>query len=178
MESRHVVVMKAGTHAGLGFGDIAKWKIADLRATGVTFWGYRGTLCHPTRQVQPFAAAADGEIEVAMIPTRSDPGNPALPATAWSADKTIWEPLPDGITVTGSTHALVLSALEHCEDTLDLAMYRVGIGPSAGRPAPDYLRHRIDKACLTQTTPTGPLSHSVPVVLRGRLTAPWAVFLR
>ena len=60
MQPENVVLMKGGPHAGSGWRDIVDWKIGDLQAAGVTFWGYGGSVCHPTRQVQPFAAASSG----------------------------------------------------------------------------------------------------------------------
>jgi hypothetical protein len=178
MEPGHVVAMKGGPHAESGWDEIVAWKIADLRAAGVTFWGYNGTLCHPVRQVQPFAAAAGGEVAVAMVPTGSDPGIPAWWAREWSVDGVGWSPLPDGVRVSGSKHALVLDRLEPCDDMIDLAAYRVAVGPMTGRPANDYLRHRVDKGCFSRSMDTGTAARLMRVVLRGRLARPWAVFLR
>ncbi len=178
MEPANVVMMKGGPHAGSGWDAIVDWKIGDLRAAGITFWGYGGSVCHPTRQVQPFADAAGGRVEVAMIPTGSDPGNPATVAQEWSADGQQWNPLPEGVRVTGSKWALVMDQLSACEDSIDLGRYTVAVGASTGRLAADYLRARVDKGCFRLTATDEPAAQPVPVVLHGRLAAPWAVFLR
>lgn len=44
MDPSRVVMMKGGPHAGSGWTDIVAWKIGDLRNTGVTFWGYGGSV--------------------------------------------------------------------------------------------------------------------------------------
>lgn len=177
MTPEYVVMMKGGPHAGSGWADIVDWKVKDLRVAGIAFRGYGGSVCHPTRQVQPFATAAAGEVAVAMIPTGSDPGNLPTVASEWSVDGARWEPLPAGVRVTGSKWALVMDELEPCSVSIDLDEYAVAVGASAGRRASEYLRARVDKGCLTRTMPVDS-SRPVPVVLRGRLTAPWAVFLR
>lgn len=176
MEPSAVVVMKGGPHAGASWSAIVDWKRADLARAGVTLWGYGGTVCHPLTQVQPFARA-HRLVEVGMIPTTSDPGNVATIAEAMSRDGTTWDPLPSGITVTGSAHALVLDRLEPCEETIDLGRYVVAIGPKAGTPASAYIRSRVDKACLRLADSSGPVDLR-PVTLRGRLAEPWAVLLR
>jgi hypothetical protein len=179
LEPDYVVMMKGGPHAGSGWGDIVNWKVGDLLTAGVTFWGYGGSVCHPTRQVQPFAQQASVAVEVAMIPTGSDPGNPPTVSTEWSRDGATWEPLPSGVRVTGSKWALVLDSLELCDEKIDLAEYAVAVGAMAGRSATDYLRHRVDKGCFTRARVSSDgRKHELPVVLRGRLTEPWAVFLR
>jgi hypothetical protein len=169
--------MKGGPHAGAAWGAIVEWKIADLRAAGFTLWGYGGSVCHPIRQVQPFAEAAGNDVAVAMLPTTSDPGNASTEATEMSVDGQDWEPLPAGIRVTGSKWALVLGDLEPCEDTIDLARYEVAVGDKAGTPASAYLRHRVDKGCFRRTAIAAPADPR-PVTLRGTLVKPWAVFLR
>lgn len=178
MQPDHVVVMKGGPHAGVEWTGIVEWKIADLRAAGITFWGYGGSICHPTRQVQPFARGANGNVEVAMVPTGSDPGNAPTEAREWSADGFTWGPLPSGVRVTGSKWALVMDELAPCTDSIDLSGYTVAVGAQSGRPATQYLRHRVDKGCFSRAAQPGPPAPPLPVVLRGHLSAPWAVFLR
>lgn len=170
--------MKVGIHAETGLSAIVDWKLGDLRAAGVTFWGYGGSVCHPTHQVQPFVEDAGGAVDVAFVYTPSDPRNAATPASEWSADNSSWGPLPVGVRVTGSKWALVKDRLEACLDSIDLAQYVVARGDSAGRRAPDYIRSRVDKGCFVRDPDPALEPRPVPVVLRGWLVAPWAVFLR
>lgn len=113
-----------------------------------------------------------------MIPAGSDPGNAATVSTQWSHDGAQWRQLPDGVTVTGSEWALVLDRLEHVAETINLAAYEVAVGAQAARPATEYLRHRVGQGMLRALV--GPLRAPavLPVVLRGRLVEPYAVFLR
>ena len=84
------------------------------------------------------------------IDSHADPD--IIPATEYSKDGILWRPIPDGIEVTGSRFALVLDEIRPGD--LDIPMYgcSVGIGPSSGRTAGDYIQGRVDKACLVRET--------------------------
>ena len=177
MQPTAVIIMKAGPHAGSGWQEIVEWKMGDLLRADVTLWGYGGSLCDPLRQVQPFALEVGTSIEVAMLPTTSNPENAPTVASEMSVDKVKWEPLAEGVNVTGSKCALVLDRLDLCDEVIDLSSYEVAIGPSEGKPAGDYLRHQVDKGCFRRILqPSG--DDVRPVTMRGRLTRPWAVYLR
>lgn len=171
-----VILMKVGYHAQEEFHSIVVRKQVEVEVTGQAWWGYGGSACHPLNQVQPFARAHSGGVAVVFVPTDSRPGNPSMAAAEWSPDRIAWAPVPEGITVTGSKCALVLSELEEVEDSIDLARYCVGIGSSAGKPATAYLRGQSDKACLVRSSGSDETDVR-RVVLRGHLADPWAVFL-
>ena len=86
-----------------------------------------------------------------MEPINSNADPDIVPATEFSEDGILWQPIPKGITVTGSRYALVLDEIKPGELDLPLNCYEVGIGPSSGKAAETYLQGRIDKACLIQS---------------------------
>jgi hypothetical protein len=159
------ILMKVGFHAGEEWNEIIARKQGEISSTGVTFWGYGGSACHPLRQVQPFAHQCEGDVLVTMLWTGSRPLSPSRTADEISVDGEHWQPLPPAVRITGSKWALVLGA------------YEIGVGPSGGKPASAYLRGQSDKACVRRSAVrTKPDPRAV--VARGQLAEPWAVFLR
>lgn len=164
--------MKVGFHAGEEWNEIIARKQGEISSTGVTFWGYGGSACHPRRQVQPFAHECEGDVVVTMLWTASRPRSPSRTAEEMSDDGEHWQPLPPPVRVTGSKWALVLDQLDACEETIDLGVYEIGVGPSAGKPASAYLLGQSDKACVRlSATRTEPDLRRV--IGRGRLASPW-----
>ena len=105
-----------------------------------------------------------------------------MPASEYSADGIHWQPIPDGIEVTGSRYALVLDEIKPGQLNLHASEYQVGIGPSRGKPADIYLHGRVDKGCLTRGAVGAPATPS-PDKLRqishvARMQEPYAVILR
>lgn len=175
--------MKVGYHAGEELEDIIERKRAEIGSFGFALWGYGGSACHPATQVQPVGDEAErsGSGVVALfLPTTSRPGSPNLLATEFSPtlDGT-WRPLPDGLTVSGSRHALVLGDLVQEARSIDLSNYRVAVGPSQGRRLSDYLRGRVDKACVQSTPdPSGRATAMATTCAMATLQRPYAVFVR
>jgi hypothetical protein len=98
------------------------------------------------------------------------------PATAISTDRLEWSPIPDGVRITGSAKALVIRGLRWAIMALDLAAYDVAEGSYRGRPLPEYLRHRTDKACAVKARADVELA--VVEVLVAELVSPFAVYAR
>jgi hypothetical protein len=145
------VFMKVGSHAGETFEQILERKNREYKKTGKIFWGYGGTACHPISQVQPFAKSViqkQGSIYLLMQPIHSTADPDLIPATEYSADGVIWKPIPKGIEVTGSRYALVLDEIVPGELDISPDEFVVGVGPSRGKLASEYLQGRVDKACL------------------------------
>ena len=180
------IFMKVGWHGGKPLEKILRRKKNELNEAGKIFWGYGGTVLHPTNQVQPFAkewVKKQGCIEVLMevVGNNSGTGPPAGTAKQFAvSDKELWKRIPKGIK-TGGRHALVLDKIRECELELDLRDYKVGIGPSKDeKNAADYLRYRTDKAALVEARskrnrPKEP--KCVSIKYRARLLCPYAVFL-
>lgn len=170
-----VIVMKVGVHLSEPWEAIVERKIAEVRAAGVIYWGYGGSVCHPFTQVQPFAEQGS-PVAVLMIRTVSDFLGSFTPAVAASRDGRSWQPIPEGVTTSGR-YALILRSLRETTEELDLGAYEVAIGPKEGTPLASYLRGRVDKACARLASiPRG--SDRLPVVLRADLVAPYAVVLK
>jgi hypothetical protein len=178
--------MKVGNHADEEWEAILERKQREIRDAGQSFWGYGGTACHPTNQVQPFARLTvrqRGGVFLVMEHIDSRAAPEILPATEFSADGVNWQPIPAGINVTGSRYALVLDEILPGRLDLPLNQYEVGVGPSAGTPAEKYLQGRIDKGCFVKSKESR--SHNVAngkmirkVGFTAKLVEPYAVYVR
>jgi len=181
----YVVFMKYGTHAGEGADRIIKRKNEEYSETNRIYWGYNGTLCHPTTQVQPFAqeATRSGKsVYLALSPTSSAPRITSEEATHYSSDKENWNSLPPGAKVTGSKYALVCGKLQKRSEKIDLSEYSVGVGNSKGTPAPNYIKGQVDKGCLIRkkdgSSSEIPFSQSIQIDWISRLVQPYSIFLK
>jgi len=178
--------MKVGDHAAEPWEQILQRKRRELDETGRIFWGYGGNACHPINQVQPFAKLVLKEMDEVVlvmeyIHSNADPD--IVPATEYSTDGVIWEPIPKGIKVTGSRYALVLDEIQPGDLEVNLNRYEVAVGPSAGKPAEAYLQGRTDKACFVKSreeriieTPSE--NHTRKANFFAKLKDPYAVVLR
>ncbi len=178
---RAAIFMKVGYHSLEDLSSIVIRKREEEDRCGFFFWGYGGTVCHPLKQVQPFAEeyASEG-LWLLMIATPSRfEGNPTR-AEEFSVDNVTWKPLPSCALVTGSKYALVCQHLEKVNLQIDLGWYSIGIGPSKGKPLLNYLRNRVDKACgvLNPKEVVNTSGKMVNIAFRAKLVEPLAVFLR
>jgi hypothetical protein len=179
-EGAGVLFMKVGTHAQETLADIIARKKREIDEAGFSLWGYGGNTCHPTTMVQPFAkshATAGTPIVLCMQPMESKHFAIPLRAKEFSVDGTQWQRIPDAINVLGSRYALCLKSLNQVEAELPLAATRVAVGNSMGKIGSDYIKGRVDKACLdiVSTDDAGP---AVSIGLVAELTDPFAVFVR
>ncbi len=178
-----IVFMKVGTHAGENFDVILERKREEYRRTGRVFWGYGGGTMHPIQRVQPFAhMKIEQGMGLTLVMQSIVSRHPPTQAYAkeYSSDGIHWEPIPEGIRVRGSRYALVLDEINAGDLNIDLAQYRVGIGPSAGRIASEYIQGRVDKGCLEQIQEgvAGVERKIVTVGPSANLQPPYAVLLR
>lgn len=146
------IFMKVGNHAGENFEQILERKNNEFKRTGRIFWGYGGKSCHPLTQVQPFAKIQVKKygnicLMMEMIDSHADPE--IVPAKEYSDDGVTWKEIPDGIEVIGSRYALILNEIKPGDLDIAIDNYVVGIGPSRGKIASEYIQGRIDKACLS-----------------------------
>lgn len=172
--------MKAGFHGKEPLQAILERKAKEEAAAGVIFWGYGGTLCHPTKQIRPFTerCKADGlPVSVIMAATTSKFTGEPQTAKEFSEDGLTWQPLPREVKVVASRYALVMRDFKLCQMELDLNSYVVAIGPSEGRILSEYIRGRVDKGCAIYKTPIHP-SNPVLVAFTAVLVSPYAVFVR
>lgn len=149
--SESFVFMKVGQHAGEELDSILERKREEIKKTGMSFWGYGGPTCHPTKQVQPFAkyiVEKKGSIYLCMEKIKSFADPDIVPATMYSVDGINYTPIPEGITVTGSRYAIVLDEIIPEEFEIPIEAYEVACGKSMGKPASTYIQGHVDKACL------------------------------
>ncbi len=188
---KYIVLMKVGSQADETLDEtlekiVARKSKEEIEA-GRIFWGYGGTVCNPFKQVHPFAQIAQqaGErLLLVMVKTPSHFESWRGLSNAYSIDhaKKIWQPIPEGITIRGSQHAIVCKNLRTVSSLkLNLSAYKVGVGDRKDTPLKDYFRGRVDKACayLSETeiaqTDYDPL---IEVAYIADVIEPYAVMLR
>ena len=177
----HILYMKIGGHAGETLSTIIRRKNDEIYQTGFCFWGYGGSCCHPHKQVIPhcrIAMTSAENVKVYMEVVSSSIVPKASEALMFSDDGNNFRELPSGIRVTGSKWALVFKALECVEEKLNLADYEIAVGQNAGRGATEYLRGRVDKACLRRRECNRHTVVAKNISLIGTLASPYAVYLR
>jgi hypothetical protein len=177
-----LVFMKVGTHANEDLSNILKRKRQEIEDAGFALWGYGGNTCHPLTMVQPFAHDIEqrgGAIHLVMKPMESRHFAVTERAEELSRDGLTWEPMPSGINVVGSRYALAIKELREEKFQLALAHTRVAIGNQLGRRGDDYIKGRVDKACLEVVDgPVTDESEPVEIGVVAELVDPYAVFVR
>lgn len=177
-----ILYMKVGTHAQEELSEIIARKRLEIENAGFAMWGYGGNTCHPSTMVQPFArmlATPNRPIILCMQPMVSKHFAEPVRAQEFSVNGIDWRSVPDGIEVVGSRYALCINELQEVNETLTLADTRVALGNSKGKLGSDYIKGRVDKACLEVVESTGAHSSStVTIELVADIVDPYAVFLR
>lgn len=177
------IYMKVGVHAKESLADIIVRKRKEISDAGVAFWGYGGGTCHPLTAVQPFAKEVTEHgvtVRLLMEEINSRHFADQVRAEKYSADGKTWRDVPQGINARGSRYALVLESLDDINLEIDLAHTRVGVGRYKGALGFNYVRGRVDKACLFYTPDDAILGNprAIPLKLEARLVAPYAVLLK
>lgn len=178
-----IVFMKVGVHAGEPFEQILERKQREYSQAGRIFWGYGGGTMHPTTRVQPFAKSwiDRSAAGIRLVMQEIDSRHPLTKVCAreFSSDGVTWEPMPEGVEVRGSRYALVLGEIEAGDLDVALGNYEVGIGPSEGKRAVDYIRGRVDKGCLQAAqSPVDGEGGVIKIRHSALLAPPYAVLLR
>ena len=195
------IFMKVGDYGGECLEGIIERKNREWENEGKIFWGYGGTVLHPTDQVKPFVEEWKKEglgcIEVLMERTPSNPKKRDYDGRKkenlkkkYSKDGDNWITVPPEI-CTDSNRALVLDEIRACHTHIDLRDYKVGVDPSKGKYATDYLAfrgmkkltgktRRTDKGCLVKANSRkrGIRAVQICIAYRARLVEPYAVFLQ
>lgn len=181
-----LLFMKVGTHANEELEDIIKRKQKEIQDEGFALWGYGGNTCHPTTMVQPFAEerAINGEpIILCMEQMISKHFAEPIRADEYSTDGVTWQKVPEGINAVGSRFALLIQDLRPADFELPLAATQVAVGRSAGKIGSEYVKGRVDKACLNVRIDPNLLNNpqqeeGIKIGLTAKLIEPYAVFLR
>lgn len=173
--------MKVGQHAGEPWENIVVRKQQEIVETGMSFWGYGGNTA-PPNIVIPFVKEWIGKLgsfSLVMEVIDSKVVPRLKPAVEYSVNGSQWSPIPNGIHVLGSKYALVLKNLLPIESMLDLENF---VECRRGRSAIDYIRGRVDKACLVRNSEqvVGARSESgkKKISMEADLLEPYAVYLR
>lgn len=173
--------MKYGIHAGHSVAKILQDKRQDLNNFGYFLWGYGGTACYPTTQVQLFAKEASSPLHLAMSLTKSAHRGPAIEATEYSADNKKWSRLPKGIHIYGSSLAIWCNDLVECNYELNPNEYEVAVGDNRGKRLSEYIQGQSSKACIRRrhSVDAGePQSKLYTIELQCSVISPHAVFVR
>ena len=176
-----VIFMKVGTHASESLDDILARKQKEIDVAGVSFWGYGGPTCHPLLAVRPFVQEMESEGHtIYLVMQKMDSRHFAEPKAAeqYSDDGVTWNDVPAGVVVRGSRYALAIESLEAHDEDLNYDALHVGVGRSLGRPAREYIRGHVDKACLVMDRETPLTGAPLHIDLVAKLKAPYAVLLR
>lgn len=186
-----ILYMKVGTHAQETLNDIIERKTKEIEEAGVAFWGYGGSTCHPQNMVQPFARDYEERgqtVFLCMHPMDSKHFAHPIRADEFSVDGIKWEVIPAAISVLGSRYALVIKNLREENFDLPLDITQVALGNSMGATGSNYIRGRVDKACLqviddirtrqAEINPADETGGAKHIGLVAELASPFAVYIR
>ncbi len=185
-KTKSLLFMKVGDHAGETWEQVIKRKRQEKKDAGMIFWGYGGSACHPLTQVRPFVKMSieSGNLPILVMQRiKSNWDQGGYTAEQYSEDGVNWKDIPRGIKVIGSRYAMVLDEVFPGDFMFDPAEFEVGIGPSRGKQADEYLSGRTDKACLVRSR-EAPSTERVAAEMEkdtgfyAKLLAPYAVMLR
>lgn len=196
----HIVFMKAGEYCGEPLEHIIVRKKKEVEDCGMFYWGYGGTICHPTTQVQPFVqemAEAGNHVYFVMTEIRSKPKkrknsdedeespdkNPR--AMKWSVARGKKKKLVDpvdvdpAINVYGSEFALVCGKPTPCDFDLDMRQCRqyrqsrIDVPPTEGKLLSECVTGSADKACaIWSPSNDPPMGESPRYIKRITMIAP------
>jgi hypothetical protein len=101
-------------------------------------------------------------------------------AESYSPNGVDWVKIPPSINVLGSRYALVLGSLDEIDMDVALADTKVGIGRLAGMQGSEYIKGRVDKACLVYSPRDTKDGNEALISFRlaARLAEPYAVLLK
>lgn len=182
---KSIVFMKAGAHSGYDLGEIFEMKKREEHSCGRFYWGYSGTLCHPSR-VHRFVSqlnsrghsSSDPAPMLVLAYTASAYSSNIGKLTEYSVDGRVWFPLHPEVSLTGCQYAVVGRHLRPVDITIDLNKYKTVSGEKIGKPLGEYIRYRVNKACAI-FHPDGALpQRNVRVLYVGELISPYCVCVR
>jgi hypothetical protein len=178
---KRIIVMKIGVHAGENLEDIISRKKTEGTNSGI-YWGYGGTLIHPTRQVIPFVIESLNQGSLPLLfmcktTSKLQVSKEPIQAKQYSVDGRLWESLPDGVKITGSKYALICKSITNDNFQIKANNYIVATGRRRGEPLDKYMKYHIDKACACYKDSIDE-SLEMTISCVGELCEPYAVLLR
>lgn len=180
--SERVVLSVMGPHAGEGEETIFSRKIEDVSRIGQTFWLCRSPAAAPSK-TRPFFGDRERAYALFLAPASPKGARPttvATRATAFSENKLLWQPLPQGISpvtghLGGGSYAFVLSQLELCAATIDLWRYTTRSEPVRFRLGASTLLAEVGDS---SAHPARAKSRYRRVLAVAELVQPFAVWVR
>lgn len=178
-----LLFMKVGTHANESLKDILDRKKKEIKDGGFAMWGYGGNTCHPLSVVRPFAEMFQGQPEpIRLVMEEIDSHHFAeqIAADQYSVNGHEWIDIDTRVhRVLGSRYALFINNLRLDEIELSLNQSKVAIGACEGRRGDEYVKGRVDKACLIYD-PVQSQGESIikKIGLVADIVAPYAGLLR
>lgn len=182
IEGFNIIFMVAGPHSGFSLQHIFSVKRTEEFIHGRFFWGYAGTLCHPSK-VNAFVLscleAGMGPPKVLLASTSSKYYSLIDRVREYSTSGDIYTALPEDVVLTGCKYAITARNITEVNCEVDLNKYAVATGGKVGKPLGEYIRYRVNKACasLANTDLCLP-PHYRKLAYVADLVEPYCVFLR
>jgi hypothetical protein len=153
---------------------------------GRFYWGYSGTLCHPSRihhfvkQINIFGSNDSGSTSIILVLayTPSIYFSKIGRINQYSVDKKVWFSLPSDVLLTGCQYAIVGKDLKRIDSTIDLNNYTTVLGDKIGKPLGEYIRYHVNKACAIFYPNSSLQEKIVRVAYVGELISPYCVYVR
>jgi hypothetical protein len=173
------VFMKVGSHGDESFDEILERKSREQSSAKFMLWGYSGMLLNPIHLSRYLKTVWDDGYHplLLMQETKSPFKNNPVRSTHFSINKIDWLPLPSNVWTCGCDKAIVCRNLSRVDFEINLADYRVAIGPSNGKSLSDYLRFRTDKACARHDAEQNGEATMAPIAWVAEILPPFAIYL-
>ena len=179
-----VVLSVLGPHAGESVAAIFERKMADIDAVDGTFWLCNSPAARPDRVQSFFSAASDTRVYF-LAPATKGGARPTTSVdhmTEFSPNKRVWKPFPAGLgPVTGKRSAGAYAfALWEIVLRDDIAVDLWDWATPAGDPIQFRLGAStlLARRCDTSASPERAKTRMRQVVAVGRLSSPYAVWVR
>jgi len=183
---RSIVFMKAGSHSGYDLDEIFEIKKREEYSYGRFYWGYSGTLCHPSRihyfvRQLNLCGGSNSEPAPPMLVLAYTPSiyfSKIGRITQYSVDRKVWFSLPSEVLLTGCQYAIIGKNLRRVDITIDLNEYKTVLGEKIGKPLGEYIRYHVNKACAVFCPDSSLQQRNVRVAYIGELISPYCVYVR
>ena len=142
------IIMKVGSHGDESFEQIINRKNCEQEKVGFMLWGYSGNFLDVIQTRKFLNSNNPTRAFILMSNTKSPFKNNPIRSNFFSLDKEKWNRLPEFLFTSGCDKAVVCRNLIPTDFNINLSNFRVAVGPSKGKLLSDYLKYRVDKACV------------------------------
>ena len=159
-------------------------KKKEEQVLGRFFWGYAGTLCHPSKVIPFVQKSLDGYQQAPQLVMSTTPSKYYSSSVGrikeYSEDGRTYRPLDDEVTLIGCTYAVIAKNIRQVDVVLDLNKYEMANGSHLGKPLGEFIRYQINKGCAklysNDIPPYDP--RNVRISYMADLVSPYCVFLK